>query len=82
MAAPFGNALTSIVARAGYGLLKCAAIISFTTPNSFKSVRKICSKDTVVLQLVAFNHENGLFEKYLKTLEDCGFKEMKLKKNQ
>ena len=46
----------------------------------FKSVRKICSKDTVVLQLVAFNHENGLFEKYLKTLEDCGFKEMKLKK--
>jgi len=46
----------------------------------FKSVRKICSKNTVVLQLVAFNHENGLFEKYLKTLEDCGFKEMKLKK--
>ena len=46
----------------------------------FKSVRKICSKDTVVLQLVAFNHENGLFEKYLKTLEDCGFKEKKLKK--
>lgn len=43
MAAPFGNALTSIVARAGYGLLKCAAIISFTTPNSFKSVRKIVS---------------------------------------
>ena len=46
----------------------------------FKSVRKICSKDTVLLQLVAFNHQNGLFEKYLKTLEDCGFKEIKLKK--
>ena len=46
----------------------------------FKSIKKICSKNTIVLQLVAFNHENGLFEKYLKTLEDCGFKEMKLKK--
>ena len=46
----------------------------------FKSLKKICSKDTVVLQLVAFNHESGLFERYLKTLEDCGFKEMKLKK--
>jgi DNA modification methylase len=46
----------------------------------FKSIKKICSKNTIILQLVAFNHENGLFEKYLKTLEDCGFKEMKLKK--
>ena len=46
----------------------------------FKSIRKICSKDTVILQLVAFNRQNGIFEKYLKTLENCGFKELKFKK--
>ena len=30
---------------------------------------------------MAFNSEHGLFEKYLKTLENCGFKEIKLKLN-
>ena len=47
----------------------------------FKSIKKICSKNTIILQLVAFNHENGLFEKYLKTMEECGFKELKMKSN-
>jgi len=52
-----------------------------TLASIFTSLRKISSKETVILQLVAFNSELGLFEKYLKTLENCGFKEMKLKLN-
>ena len=47
----------------------------------FTSLRKISSKKTIILQLVAFNNEKGVFEKYLKTMNECGFKEIKLKKN-
>tara|TARA_B100000886_G_C20291090_1_gene435450 strand:+ start:498 stop:767 length:270 start_codon:yes stop_codon:yes gene_type:complete len=47
----------------------------------FSSLRKISSKNTIILQLVAFNNKNGVFNKYLKTMEECGFKELKIKSN-
>ena len=42
-------------------------------------LRKISSKKTIVLQLVAFNREKDVFKKYLKTMNECGFKEVNLK---
>ncbi len=50
-----------------------------TLERTFSSIRKISSKKTIVLQLLAFNSEKGLFKKYLQTMEKCGFKEMKMK---
>ena len=47
----------------------------------FSSLRKISSKKTRILQLVAFNSEKGVFKKYLKTMKECGFKELNLKTN-
>ena len=52
-----------------------------TMRRIFTSLRKISSKKTIILQLVAFNNEKGVFKKYLKTMNECGFKEIKLKKN-
>lgn len=52
-----------------------------TMKKTFSSIQKICSKKTLLLQLVAFSAEKGTFEKYLKTMEECGFKEKKLKPN-
>ena len=52
-----------------------------TMKNIFSSLRKISSRKTNILQLVAFNNKKGVFNKYLKTLEECGFKEIHLKKN-
>ena len=50
-----------------------------TMKKVFSSIRKISSKKTIILQLVAFNKETGVFDKYLKTMEECGFKELNLK---
>ena len=47
----------------------------------FSSIRKISSKKTIILQLVAFNSKKGVFKKYLKTMNECGFKEANLKSN-
>ena len=52
-----------------------------TMKRIFTSLRKISSKKTILLQLVAFNNEKGVFKKYLKTMNECGFKEIKLKQN-
>ena len=52
-----------------------------TMKRIFTSLRKISSKKTIILQLVAFNNEKGVFKKYLKTMNKCGFKEIKLKQN-
>ncbi|MBT4958652.1 MAG: hypothetical protein HON33_01630 [Flavobacteriaceae bacterium] len=52
-----------------------------TMERIFSSIRKISSKETIVLQLVAFNKEKGTFKRYLQKMNDCGFKEVKLKKN-
>ena len=49
--------------------------------NIFSSLRKISSKKTKILQLVAFNNKDGVFKRYLKTMEECGFKELKIKSN-
>ena len=50
-----------------------------TMKKIFSALRKISSKKTIVLQLVAFNREKGVFKKYLKTMNECGFKEVNLK---
>lgn len=50
-----------------------------TMEKIFSSIRKISSEKTVILQLVAFNSDKGVFKKYLKKMKDCGFKELKLK---
>ena len=52
-----------------------------TMRNIFSSLRKISSNKTLILQLVAFNNKDGVFSKYLKTMEECGFKELKIKSN-
>jgi len=52
-----------------------------TMKRIFSSIRKISSKKTIILQLVAFNSEKGVFKKYLKTMNECGFKEVNLKSN-
>ena len=49
-----------------------------TMKNIFSSLRKISSKKTKILQLVAFNNKDGVFKKYLKKMEECGFKELKI----
>ena len=50
-----------------------------TMKKIFSALRKISSKKSIVLQLVAFNREKGVFKKYLKTMNECGFKEVNLK---
>ena len=50
-----------------------------TMKKIFSALRKISSKKTIVLQLVAFNREKDVFKKYLKTMNECGFKEVNLK---
>ena len=56
--------------------------IYFNTMKSiFSSLRKISSKKTRIIQLVAFNNKEGVFKKYLKTMAECGFKELKIKSN-
>ena len=52
-----------------------------TMKNIFSSLRKISSKKTRIIQLVAFNNKEGVFKKYLKTMAECGFKELKIKSN-
>ena len=52
-----------------------------TMKKIFTSLRKISSKKTKLLQLVAFNSQKGVFKKYLKAMNECGFKEIHLKKN-
>ena len=52
-----------------------------TMRGIFSSLRKISSKKTKILQLVAFNNKDGVFKKYLRTMEECGFKEIKIKSN-
>lgn len=49
-----------------------------TMKKIFSSIRKISTKKTILVQLVAFN-SNLNFRRYLQTLKDCGFKEIKIK---
>ena len=78
----------------GYDVPENKSVFNFQNPRNdtldiyfdtmkkiFSSLRKISSKKTRILQLVAFNSEKGVFKKYLKTMKECGFKELNLKTN-
>ena len=78
----------------GYDVPENKSVFNFQNPRNdtlniyfatmkkiFSSLRKISSKKTRILQLVAFNSEKGVFKKYLKTMTECGFKELNLKTN-
>ena len=78
----------------GYDVPENRSVFNFQNPRNdtlniyfdtmkkiFSSLRKISSKKTRILQLVAFNSEKGVFKKYLKTMKECGFKELNLKTN-
>jgi len=78
----------------GYDVPENKSVFNFQNPKNdtlniyfdtmkkiFSSLRKISSKKTRILQLVAFNSEKGVFKKYLKTMKECGFKELNLKTN-
>ena len=78
----------------GYDIPENKSVFNFQNPRNntlniyfdtmrkiFSSLRKISSKKTNLLQLVAFNSGEGVFKEYLKTLDECGFKEINLKKN-
>ena len=76
----------------GYKIPENKSIFNFAHPGNksmniyfktlkkiFSSIRKISNKKTILLQLVAFSNSDGVFERYLKTMEECGFKEIKIK---
>jgi DNA modification methylase len=44
---------------------------------AFKSIRNIASKDTMVVQMIAFSNPSWQLEKYLKTMENVGLREIK-----
>jgi hypothetical protein len=43
---------------------------------SFRSIAKVCSKDTIVVQVVAFSDPNWQLERYLKALNAAGLEEV------
>ena len=49
-----------------------------TLKKIYSSLYKASNKKTLLIQLVAFNKLDGVFERYLKTMEKCGFEEIKL----
>ena len=78
----------------GYDIPENKSVFNFQNPRNnslnlyfdtmrkiFSSLKKISSKKTNLLQLVAFNSGEGVFKEYLKTMNECGFKEINLKKN-
>lgn len=46
--------------------------------KSFSQVRTVCRKNTVVVQVVAFAEPSWQLPKYLETMENAGFEEIKL----
>ncbi len=44
----------------------------------FSSLKTIVSKDTIIVQLIAFSDKNQQLKRYLETMSDAGFKESKL----
>jgi len=49
-----------------------------TMEKVFSKLYKVSNKKTLLIQLVAFNKIDGIFDMYLKTMKKCGFKEVKL----
>ena len=46
--------------------------------ESFRSLSKICSRKTVVLQMLAFSEPSWQLPEYLRVMEFAGFSELKL----
>ncbi len=46
--------------------------------NIFKSLSKICNKDTLVVQLISFSNPLWQLPKYLATMKQSGFKEVNI----
>ena len=49
-----------------------------TMEKVFSSLYKASNKKTLLMQLVAFNKLDGIFDQYLATMKKCGFKEIQL----
>ena len=49
-----------------------------TMERVFSKLYKVSNKKTLLMQLVAFNETEGVFDQYLKTMKKCGFKEIRL----
>lgn len=43
--------------------------------ETFKEIRKLCSKDTIIIQIVGFNDVKKQMQRYLDIMTNCGFEE-------
>jgi hypothetical protein len=46
--------------------------------SSFRSIRKLCATTTILVQLVAFSKPKIQLPRYLETMEQCGFSELRM----
>lgn len=49
--------------------------------NTFSAISKVCSKDTILIQILAFSDPEWQLDKYNEVMELSGFKEYKLTKS-